>query len=274
MTDAYPIYKLNEAIGFLDCSINDLLEKWSFGEVFLCVNIAPPIKVIKTDINNELIIVDQDREVLCVTLDPYGDETNLEVEEVYGTYYFLPKSQKYFSGFFVLEKIDNSVKLEEKVVSLNNAGSVFINPIHFDRLLNNNSFSFENLIKDSYIIKTDSNYDKINNFGIKLNDLRMSKAEIDRTISLNLFGKTTKNIQEEIKDNERNNLLMTIGALSEMYVDEKGSSFKSGDKPNVSRITDNLLKHLQGDIYGLKKSALNKRISDGIKLLQRAKKES
>ena len=79
---------------------------------------------------------------------------------------------------------------------------------------------------------------------------------------------------EELGDNEKKNLLLTIGALTDMYANEKGAAFKSGDKPNISRVTEKLLKHLNSDIYGLGKSALNKRISDGIKLLQKAKKDS
>jgi len=79
---------------------------------------------------------------------------------------------------------------------------------------------------------------------------------------------------EELGDNEKKNLLLTIGALTDMYANEKGTAFKSGDKPNISRVTEKLLKHLNSDIYGLGKSALNKRISDGIKLLQKAKKDS
>jgi len=97
---------------------------------------------------------------------------------------------------------------------------------------------------------------------------------LEWAIENKLLDPVVETVDKELGDSERNNLLLTIGALAEMYAHEKGAAFKSGDKPNISRVTEKLLKYLNSDIYGLGKSALNKRISDGIKLLQKAKKGS
>jgi len=79
---------------------------------------------------------------------------------------------------------------------------------------------------------------------------------------------------EEIGDNERNNLLLTIGALAETISNDHGTGFKKGDSPNVSEITKHVLEQIGDKLHGLGKSSLNERVSKGINILKQKRKDS
>ena len=64
------------------------------------------------------------------------------------------------------------------------------------------------------------------------------------------------------------------GSLAETISNDHGSGFTKGDSPNVSKITGHVLEIIGNNIYGVRKSSLNGRISKGLKALKQAKKDS
>lgn len=261
-------YKLEEVAQILECDVEDILENWSLGNLYICINLLPSLGVYT--INNQLLSY-IDKYSLIRSFVEY-DKSELEHKDISGLHYVPPALQKEKSKPFVQEDFPIDAKSSLSF-------DILIPAEKFDGLVNNNKLEYLNMMMGSFMYQGGNYFDYYSKeskpgFLFSRKHLRITKSELERIKCLNLFGNNSSVIQPEIKDNERNNLLMTIGALTELYAHEKGAAFKSGDKPNISRVTENVLKYLNNDIYGLGKSALHKRCSDGVKLLQKVKKDS
>jgi len=85
-------------------------------------------------------------------------------------------------------------------------------------------------------------------------------------------NKINKNT-EQIKVTEKENLLITIGALASTIANDHENKFKKGDDVNVSQVTNYVLGLIGDKLHGIGKSSLNDRISKGVKLLVQAQKK-
>jgi len=85
-------------------------------------------------------------------------------------------------------------------------------------------------------------------------------------------NKINKNT-EQIKVTEKENLLITIGALASTIANDHENKFKKRDDINVSQVTNYVLELIGDNLHGIGKSSLNDRISKGVKLLVQAQKK-
>ena len=111
-------------------------------------------------------------------------------------------------------------------------------------------------------------------YGYKTKHLRITKNELNRFSEINSININNTDGDKELLAGERDSLLLTIGALADLVASEHGAAFMTGEKPNKSRITDTLMEHVGKNIHGLRSSSIQERISKGLKLLDKAKKES
>jgi len=239
--------KLSDAATILNCEIEDILEKCYSGDVFLAINFIPAIKVF------------EGQEYYSYSFEmkhpPYSDH-NLTSHKISGCYYIPPSGQKTVVGNF-LDRQYGDIDLKKKRVWFSVSHRLY-EPHTFNKHYVNGE-PFEDGI-------CDYNYYNENPFDYELNirNLKISRSEIERI-------QPSKQPATELGLAERDNLLLTIGAIVEAYAKAKNSpKYNKANTVNIYNVVQDILQAYP-DIHGLGKSALQDRISKGLEILKTKK---
>jgi hypothetical protein len=253
--------KLVDAAKELGCEVDDFFEEWSLGNLSLCVNIVPPREVFLIDRSLEKIV-----NRIAEANIPLGD-TELISEIVSGPFYVQTFSEELADSFVDNSDVRNiDIPYIDRIVSF---GTSILIPLELeDELDNYQPIYNEEYLRDKTYIFCDPNQ----SYHVKGSQIRITEKQINKWQIRN--GKVSVVKETELLPKEKINLLLTIGALADFIASERGPAFKSGNKPNKSKITDSLLKYVGNNIHGLRNSSVQERISKGLKLLEKAKRES
>jgi len=269
-------FKLDEAANILKCEIEDILENWSIGKIYLCINFIPPQDVIVIDDAYLQYLDDHFGHFTQIGSIPSpGDRNkfNISLEMISGPFYLMPGAQMEQARPFVTENFLEAqmYKFDETKQNMINFTKILIPPQKFDELIIKNKKepldyrlgSFHFIICDPF-----------EGYVYKTKHLRITNNELKRFSEINSLKNINIDGDKELLEGERDSLLLTIGALADLVASEHGDAFMSGGKPNKSRITETLIKHVGKVVPGLGSSSIQGRISKGLKLLDKAKKES
>lgn len=260
------VYKIDEAAKILNCSIEDILDQWSAGNIFLCVYFSPPEHVIKIEIDLDDCPENYDHSV--------NDKP--ELDEIYGSYYI------HYTKYNRTSTDKKNAK--DIVLQQRNMGSDFINNSSehgYNISLNGRPIISPEVIDDSLekgtqSLSTTKSFYYLRNktsrvFNLNLNKLRITRKELGR------FQKKGNMIdhsilpKKDLQKTERENLLLTIGVLALRIANDHKNRLKKGGMPNINQISTHVLDLVGKDIYGISKSSLNERISKGLKLYDKVK---
>ena len=269
----------------------DAFEIYPFIKEYLIYSAEP-----KNNIN--IIVIAPDHELLY---------TGCLVREFYLPPYLIPLTQESIEKVYSRDipmhnhslqiATDDAIKIAKMKCS-DILGDTFFTDVvgsespHMDKIINHQHEFDYDLISSAHFRMEDYNNEEDEIFFIKGNayifayltsDFSLHKLSV-KTSSIEAIdkqlmpyvkqqtNKINKNT-EQIKITEKENLLITIGALASTIANDHENKFKKGDDINVSQVTNHVLELIGDNLYGIGKSSLHDRISKGVKLLAQAQKK-
>lgn len=269
-------FKLDKAANILKCEIEDILENWSIGKIYLCINFIPPQDVIVID-DAYLQYLDYRFghfvQIDSIPCTEHRNKFNISLEMISGPFYLMPGAQMEQARPFVTE---NSLEaqmyqFDETKQNMIDFTKILIPPQKFDELIiKNKKKPLDYRLGSFHFIICDP----LKGYVYKTKHLRITNNELKRFSEINSLKNINIDGDKELLEGERNSLLLTIGALADLVASKHGPAFMTGEKPNKSKITETLMEHVGKNIQGLRSSSIQGRINKGLKLLDKAKKES